>query len=75
MSNPARRPYLGESVHYTARGSRDGMYPPVCRAAVITEPHEDGTSAVTVFNPTGIFMHETLEHNESRAPGSWHWAH
>lgn len=75
MSNPARRPYLGESIHYQARGSLDGQYPPVCRAAIITEVHEGNTAAVTVFNPTGVFLHQDLEHNEGRAPGSWHFAH
>lgn len=75
MSNPARKPYLTESVHYVARGSRDGIYPPVCRAALITEVHEGNTAAITVFNPTGLFFHPQLDHDEDRAPGSWHWAH
>lgn len=75
MSNPARQPYLTESVHYMAHGSLDGKYPPVCRAAMITEVHVGTTAAVVVFNPTGIFLHQSLEHNEDRAPGTWHWAH
>lgn len=76
MSNPARQPYLTESVHYMARGSADGEYPPVCRAAMITEVHPVGaTAAVVVFNPTGIFLHQSLAHDEKRAPGSWHFAH
>jgi hypothetical protein len=75
MSNPARRPYLSEAVHYQSYGTPGGEYPTACRAALITEPHEDGTAALTVFNPTGIFMHENLEHDENRAPGSWHFAH
>lgn len=28
---------VGRIVHYVARGSLDGKYPPVCRAAIITE--------------------------------------
>lgn len=75
MSNPARRPYLGEPCHYQAHGSKDGTYPSVCRAAVITEVHGDNTAAVTVFNPSGMFFHQQLGHDENRGPGSWHYAH
>lgn len=58
-----------------ARGSADGQYPPVCRAAKITEVHAANTAAVFVMNPTGVFLHPSLEHNEDREPGTWHWAH
>lgn len=75
MSNPSRKPYLTESVHYQAHGSANGQYPSVCRAALITEVHEGPTAAVTVFNPTGMFMHPAMPHDEHRSPGSFHWAH
>jgi hypothetical protein len=52
-------PSVGRVVHYVARGSLDGLYPPACRAATITEgPYdEDQTVGLAVFNPTGLFFH------------------
>lgn len=60
-------PAVGRSVHYVARGSADGVYPPACRAAVITEVEridpdgyrQDGDQpnlGLCVLNPTGIFL-------------------
>jgi hypothetical protein len=31
------KPSIGRNVHYVARGSADGVFPPVCRHAQITE--------------------------------------
>lgn len=31
------QPYVGQTVHYVARGSADGRFPSVCRAATVTE--------------------------------------
>lgn len=31
------KPYVGQTVHYVARGSADGRFAPACRAAVLTE--------------------------------------
>lgn len=67
MSNPARQPYLTESVHFQAPG--------VCRAAMITEVHVGATAAVAVFTPTEITLHQVLVHDEQRTHGTWHWAH
>ena len=50
MSTP--KPSVGRVAHYVARGSADGVFPPACRAATITEVvHEvtairDGTGAI-----------------------------
>jgi hypothetical protein len=54
------RPTVNRSVHYVARGSADGVYPSVCRAAIITEVEPDSPTAqvgVCVLNPTGHFYH------------------
>jgi len=75
VSNPARQPYLTESVHYQAHGSADGKYPSVCRAAIITEVQTGATAAVAVLNPTGMFFQPQLSHDENRTPGSWHYSH
>lgn len=69
-------------MHYVARGSADGYYPRVCRAAVITEVDYHSVRnrvSLCVLNPSGIFFHENCEHAETSEypegmePGSWHW--
>ena len=78
------KPSVGRIVHYKSRGSADGVFPPACRAAIITAVREnDGTSsqilnrleyvALAVLNPTGLFFDDYIEHDEERGPGSWHW--
>lgn len=60
------------SVHYVARGSADGVYPPVCRAAVITaaDGASEGVVELCVFNPTGLFFNKS---SRGSAPGEWHF--
>lgn len=69
-------PELGRMVHYKARGSADGTFPPICRAAIITTMRPDNGSAVglAVLNPTGIFFDAAIFYDEDQAPGTWHWA-
>lgn len=72
-------PSVGRIVHYVARGSADGIYPSVCRAALITEVGPDqntgheGYVGVAVLNPTGLFFHDACDYGESKEPGTWHW--
>jgi hypothetical protein len=42
-----------------SRGSADGVYPPACRAADITEVSraQPGVVGLAVHNPTGTFFH------------------
>ena len=40
-------PSVGRIVHYMARGSADGVFPPVCRAAIITEVPTDAELGIT----------------------------
>ncbi|QBI56790.1 hypothetical protein [Streptomonospora litoralis] len=62
-----QQPRVGATVHYVARGSADGRFPPVCRAAVVTAAgHYDGlatTVDLCVLNPTGLFFHETVHYS------------
>lgn len=74
------KPSIGRIVHYVARDSADGVYPPTCRAAVITQVNYDvedtpaeGYIGVAVLNPTGMFFHESCDYDKDHAPGSWHW--
>ena len=59
-----QQPSVGRIVHYVARGSADGKFPPACRAAIVTEvelgvPKSLGGERVglAVLNPTGMFFH------------------
>jgi hypothetical protein len=49
-------PSIGRDVHYVSRGSADGVYPAVCRAAKITEVGEGGRVGLVVFNPDGEYF-------------------
>lgn len=51
------KPTTNCQVHYVARGSLDGFFPPVCRAAIITEVGPDDAVGLYVINPTGTFHH------------------
>lgn len=63
---------IGRVVHYVARGSDDGKFPPVCRAAMIAELPENGLPRIVVFNPQGIFF-DDVEYNTSCQPGTFHF--
>ncbi len=64
-------PSIGRVVHYTSRGSLDGVFVPVCRAAVITEVHRDDQLDICVLNPDGLFFNHLVPFGYE--PGSWHW--
>lgn len=66
MSTPG--PTVGRIVHYVARGSADGVFPPACRAAIVTEvdPQDDGGVGLCVLNPTGQFFNRGIEYDDGR---------
>jgi hypothetical protein len=79
------KPTINLSVHYVSRGSADGVYPPTCRAATVTEvdEHDPARVGLAVLNPTGLFFHPLAddggcEHYEppqgvrGYRPGTWH---
>jgi hypothetical protein len=76
-------PSVGRIVHYVSRGSADGKFPSVCRAAVITETYgARPTSGVhmvglAVLNPTGMFFDASIPYapanDEGLQGGTWHW--
>lgn len=84
-----QQPSVGRVVHYMARGSADGVFPPVCRAATITEVNAGDLTVVglAVANPTGLFFHplsdggchqdEPDDHDPGADDpvrgGTWHW--
>lgn len=69
MTNPT----VGRILHYKARGSADGAFPSVCRAAIVTETYADDFVSLAVLNPTGLFFDQRIEHDEQQSPGTWHW--
>lgn len=76
-------PTVGRIVYYKSRGSADGVFPSVNRAAIITDVNaaptrNDGSTDIaeykvklTVFNPEGIFFTDWLHQGD--APGNWNW--
>ena len=65
------RPTVGRAVHYVARGSADGRFPSVCRAADVTEVDPDDPDTVGLFvkNPTGLFFHSLGDGGVTRDGG------
>lgn len=73
---PAPPLTVGQTVHYLSRGSADGVFPPKCRAAIVTDHKGPFCASLAVLNPTGLFFDQDLTHmgrGETPAPGSWHW--
>ena len=77
---PVPSPTPGQQVFYQARGSADGVFPPVERVAFITEVSpgdRNGTVGLIVFNPKGLFFHSLSDggtvYDADRAPGTWAW--
>ena len=72
------KPTVGRLVHYTNLGDKDGRYPPQVIAALVTKVDDDGTVALKVFYPTGIFDIQSLAQTEQpagsdAARGKWCW--
>lgn len=69
------KPSVVRAVHYVSRGSADGVFTSVCRAAIITEAldKDDNVIRVCVINPTGLFFSDDIEYSDSNAAGTWHW--
>lgn len=68
-------PFLGQMVYYMSHGSPDGKYPSVPRAAVITDVKDPELSimSLAVINPTGLFFDRTVEYDQEKSPGTWHF--
>ena len=67
-------PTINRMVHYVSYGSKDGRYESKCRAAVVTETHDDEMVGLCVLNPTGLFFDRECRHDETdHTGGSWHW--
>lgn len=72
-------PSVGRVVHYVSRGSADGRFPKLCRAAIVTEVDADeSTIGLVALNPTGFFFHALSDGGCAHEPdaetgGTWHW--
>ena len=78
---PLPAPSVGRRVHYVAPGSADGVYPPACRLAWVTEvdPVDPFRVGLMVVNPTGVHFRPlelggcVANEVDHRDGGSWHW--
>lgn len=74
-------PSVGRIVHYVSQGSGDGVYPSVCRAAIVTEVSDrTGRPSLMVCNPTGVHFRDEVQYLEPQEDsyeyerkGTWHW--
>jgi len=77
-------PTIGRMVYYKARGSADGVFPKVDRAAVVTDVREiEGDRLgenidrpaiqvrLCVMNPEGLFFTDWL--SQGQEGGQWDW--
>lgn len=72
-------PTVGRMVHYMARGSADGVFPKVPRAAVVTDVRPLSTEdsgqlhevRLCVMNPEGLFFTAWLR--QGQEGGQWDW--
>lgn len=75
-----QKPTVGRIVHYKSRGSADGVYPSVNRAAIITEVRHvfsNGNKTgeevkLTVFNPEGLYLTPVWVKQGDNA-AEWNW--
>ena len=76
------KPTVGRMVYYKARGSADGKFPKVERAAIVTdvrvepsEPNQESSGKmqcrVAVINPEGLFFSDWL--SQGQEGGQWDW--
>jgi len=76
------KPTVGRMVYYKDRGSADGVFPKVDRAAIVTDVREisetDTLSEKNIFqvrlavmNPDGLFFSAWLE--QGQEGGQWDW--
>lgn len=75
---PEIKPFVGQIVYYKARGSADGVFPKVDRAAIVTDVQETFDSGVAtgqfevrvaVLNPEGLFFSAWLK--KGQEGGEW----
>ncbi|WP_212758540.1 hypothetical protein [Paenibacillus sinopodophylli] len=64
-------PTVGRVVYYKSRGSKDGAYEPVDRAAIITIVNSPTDVGLCVLNPEGLYFQPTV--NQGTEPGQWDW--
>lgn len=72
MENLQPKPSIGRIVHYMTRGSADGKFSSVCRAAIVTEVNGEQIG-LAVLHPDGILFARDIPFSEAGAAATWHW--
>ncbi len=67
----SQTPSVGRIVHYVSYGTPKGEFTSQCRAAIITDIHDDVVT-LCVFSPQGVFFNEA-KHDSVQTGGTWHW--
>ena len=74
MSTEFPTPHVGQIVHYTNLGDKDGKYPPETQAAIITSVADwnaKATVALKIFYKTGIFDMPEVRSGIPGQRGTW----
>jgi hypothetical protein len=71
--NAVQCPTVGRVVYYKSRGSADGKYPKLDRAAMVTQVVDADNLIIglCVLNPTGMFFIEEVKNGQEG--GMWDW--
>lgn len=64
-------PTVGRVVYYKSRGSKDGAYESVDRAAVVTIVNSPTNVGLCVLNPEGLYFQPAVEQGSDA--GNWDW--
>lgn len=65
------KPTVGRVVYYKARGSADGVFPKVDRAAIITDVKGSSQVKLCVMHPDGMMFTDWLPQGQDG--GQWDW--
>jgi hypothetical protein len=71
----SQTPSIGRVVHYQRYGTPGGEHKAEPSPAIITRivDAEAGIVDAVVFNPTGQYFSQNLQHSSEPKPGCWNW--
>lgn len=71
----SQTPSIGRVVHYQRYGTPGGEHKAEPSPAIITRivDAEAGIVDAVVFNPTGQYFSQNIQHSSEPKPGCWNW--